>query len=57
MSSTHGTHDDANKAEIRRAIEDAEVQYRLKQFAEVVAQCELSLAIAFALGKETPEPE
>ena len=57
MSSAPGTHDDANKEEIKKAIDDAEVQYRLKQFAEVVAQCEMSLAIAFALGEETPEPD
>ena len=57
MSSTHGTHDDANKEEIRRAIEDAEVQYRLKQFAEVVAQCELSLTIAMALENDDLDQE
>ena len=58
MPGTQGTYDDGDPEEVRRAKEDAVVQYRLKQFTEAVVQCEISLIIATSLGNgEYPEDE
>ena len=55
MSVSHGTYDDADPAEIKQAIEDAEVQYRLKVLADAIARADFDLAVMRALEADEPE--
>ena len=46
------SYDDCDPGKVKQAIENAEVQYRLKELYEVIVRAEIALVIAVALDTD-----